>query len=47
MMSGSGREVLPQFWEWSGGTPSGLGAVGSPSTVPELLGRPFRRSGSD
>ena len=32
-MSGSGREVLPDVQEWSGGPPGCLGVVGSPSKM--------------
>ena len=33
--------------EWLGGPPGGPGVVGKPSCRSEVVGRPFRRSGSD
>ena len=45
-MSGSGRETLPDVWEWSGG-PSGCPrVVGGPPRYPGVVGKPFRMSGS-
>ena len=32
-MSGSGREALPNVWEWSGGPPRCPGVVGKPSRM--------------
>ena len=34
-ISGSGREVLPDVWEWSGGPPGFLGVVRMPSQMSE------------
>ena len=32
-MFGSGREALPDVWEWSGGPPRCSGVVGRPSQM--------------
>ena len=42
-ISGSGRESLPDFWEWSGDHP---GCPGDPFGCPRVVGRPSRISGS-
>ena len=53
----SGRQALPKVWEWSGGSPGGLGVVGRPfqrtrngrttlSEIRERLGGPPKRAGS-
>ena len=52
-MYGSGREALPDAWEWSGGPPECPGVVGKPSRMsgkpsqsPGVVGRPSRMSES-
>ena len=56
-MSESGREALPDVWEWLRGTPGCVGVVGSPSWMSEsgqggppgcrgVVGRPYRMSRS-
>ena len=52
-MSGSGREVLPDIREWSGGPPGCPGLLGSSyrfrydsTEFPGVVGRPSRMSGS-
>ena len=42
----TGRETLPEIWNWSGHTFGGLELVGRPSGSPEVVGRPSRRSGT-
>ena len=41
--AGSGREAVPESWEWLGGPPRGLGVVGTHS---RRVGRPCLRAGS-
>ena len=43
-MSGSGWEVLPQFWEWLGVPLVVQELSGGPSTLPGVVGRPSRRN---
>ena len=52
-MFDSGREALPDVWEWSGGPPGCLGVDGGPSRMsgsgpdtPRMSGRNSRMSGS-
>ena len=45
-LSGSGREALPDFWEWSGDPYRCLGVVGDPPGCPGVVGRPSWMSGS-
>ena len=42
----SGRETLPDVWEWSGDQPRGLGMVGTPSRMSLRVGRPSQMSRS-
>ena len=45
-MSGSGRDTLPDVWEWSGDPPGYLGVVGRPAGCPGVVERLSRMSGS-
>ena len=44
-MSGSGREALPDFREWSGESFKCPGVVGDPLKSPGVVGRPSRMTG--
>ena len=46
LMSGSGRETLPDVWEWSGDPPGCPGVVGRPSQMSGSGRETPRMSGS-